>query len=116
MMDDIGTQMKEELRRQAEVLQTAAQAEENFYEEIERRASEMPDFAKKDAVSEWNPQEVAFWLDSMELGQYGRTFHGEGIDGSMILNDIDTRMLLELGVKQIHVRKILREIDILRQV
>merc|ERR1712048_828676 len=84
---------------------------------MQQQAAANPDWAKPERALEWTPKEVAFWLDSIELAQYARKFDEEQLDGSILLNDCDKALLQhEMGIKPLHVGKILREVDKLREI
>ena len=109
-------EMSQQIVNLATNLSDAIAKEDQFYEEIEKRAREDNDFAKIENASNWSPQEVAWWLDSIDFGQHARKFHEDSVDGSILLNDIDQTVLThEFGIKPLHVKKILREIDKLRK-
>ena len=94
-----------------------AEEEEEYMNEMKREEEENPNWAKPERALSWTPKEVAFWLDSIELTQYARTFDEEQVDGSILLNDCDRAMLQgEMQIKALHVGKILREVDKLRRV
>ena len=85
--------------------------------EMEKKAETDPDWAKAERALEWTPKEVAFWLDTIEMSQYARKFDDEQLDGSILLNDCDKTLLsLEMGIKPLHVGKILREVNKLREI
>ena len=85
--------------------------------EMEEQAANNPEWAKPERALEWSPKEVAFWLDSIELNQYARKFDEEQVDGSILLNDCDNNLLRnDMGIKPLHVGKILREVDKLRKI
>jgi len=85
--------------------------------EMEKKAELDPDWAKAERALEWTPKEVAFWLDTIELSQYARKFDDEQLDGSILLNDCDKSLLsMEMGIKPLHVGKILREVNKLREI
>jgi len=93
-----------------------AEEEEEYIIDMQTQAEQDPNWAKPERAMQWSPKEVAFWLDSIELSQYARKFDEEAFDGSMLLNDCDKNMLSqEMGIKKLHVGKILREVDKLRK-
>jgi len=93
-----------------------AEEEEEYIADIQNQAEQDPNWAKPERAMKWSPKEVAFWLDSIELSQYARKFDEEACDGSMLLNDLDKVMLSQdMGIKNLHVGKILREVDKLRK-
>jgi len=114
-MQSMQREMQEHMASLASNMVDSVQVEAKFYEEMEKRADD-PSFANPDNAPEWSPAEVAFWLDSINFGQYSRRFHDDAIDGSILLNDVDRNMLQsEMGIKHLHVGKMLREIEKLRQ-
>ena len=93
-----------------------AEEEEEYIADIQQQADQDPNWAKPERALEWSPKEVAFWLDSIELQQYARVFDDDAVDGSILLNDCDKSLLSqEMGIKPLHVGKILREVDKLRK-
>merc|ERR1712228_663029 len=55
--------------------------------------------------------------DTIELSQYARKFDEDQLDGSILLNDCDKSLLsVEMGIKPLHVGKILREVNKLREI
>lgn len=56
-------------------------------------------------------KEVCHWLNKIHLDKYIGSFRNQIIDGSILLRDLDEAMLInELGIKRLHVKKVLREI------
>ena len=143
---ELQNEMQREMIKQIDEQKKKAADEENFYNEIERKINEDPNFGKtvmyrnvyiyvqyinillvyiyigiyfyivfQSRATEWNPQEVAWWLDSIEMGQYSRQFAEDQVDGEMLLNDCNRNLLTnDMNIKPLHVGKILREIDRLR--
>jgi len=112
---ELQNEMQREMIKQIDEQKKKAADEENFYNEIERKINEDPNFGKTSRATEWNPQEVAWWLDSIEMGQYSRQFAEDQVDGEMLLNDCNRNLLTnDMNIKPLHVGKILREIDRLR--
>lgn len=110
-------QMTQAFIEQGQVEVAHAEEEEEYMNEMKREEEENPNWAKPERALEWTPKEVAFWLDSIELTQYARAFDEEQVDGSILLNDCDRALLSgEMGIKALHVGKILREVDKLRKV
>jgi len=77
--------------------------------------SSNPDFGKLERADDWDVLEVCWWLSSIHLDKYLETFHSLTVDGSILLRDLDETVLLkEIGIKRLHVRKMMREIQKLR--
>jgi len=114
-MESMQREMEQHMVSLTSNIVDSVQVEAKFYEEMEKRADD-PSFANPDNAPQWSPAEVAFWLDSIDFGQYSRRFHDDAIDGSILLNDVDRQMLQgEMGIKRLHIGKMLREIEKLRQ-
>ncbi|KAK3246401.1 hypothetical protein CYMTET_44061 [Cymbomonas tetramitiformis] len=67
-------------------------------------------------VSDWSPEEVATWLSDIGLGQYSEAFRSIALDGDMLINYVDERVLIEdfdMDLR-IHRNIILHQIDMLR--
>merc|ERR1719242_835880 len=65
---------------------------------------------------EWTDEEVSDWLKQSGLKKYAKQFGKEGIDGKVLLVDLNkTNLKRDLGVKSVHVDKIMRGIQELRQ-
>lgn len=95
--------------------QTRLNDEAAFLDEIQDEAEENEDFAKPERADEWTVKEVCFWLNKIHLDKYIKGFRDQIIDGSILLRDLDEKMLLnELGIKRLHVKKVLREITKLK--
>ncbi|XP_045624298.2 diacylglycerol kinase delta isoform X2 [Procambarus clarkii] len=57
-------------------------------------------------VREWGPEEVAVWLDTLQLTEYQESFIRHDIRGSELLN-LERRDLKELGITKIgHIKRI----------
>merc|ERR1712045_993362 len=64
----------------------------------------------------WKPHEVCHWLEKGGFVSYIKSFFDNGIDGEILLNDLNPIILHEdLKVKRFHTGKMLREIQILRK-
>eukprot|EP01083_Nonionella_stella_P298928 1014451_1 len=114
---NLETQMTQALFKQGVAEMNKAEEEEEYFVSMEREAANNPDWAKPERALEWTPKEVAFWLDTIELSQYARKFDAEQLDGSILLNDCDKTLLqMDMGIKPLHVGKILREVDKLRKI
>lgn len=95
--------------------QTRLNDEATFLDEIQDEAEENEDFAKEERADEWTVKEVCFWLNKIHLDKYIKGFRDQIIDGSILLRDLDEVMLInELGIKKLHVKKLLREITKLK--
>ncbi|SMQ49929.1 unnamed protein product [Zymoseptoria tritici ST99CH_1A5] len=69
----------------------------------------------RDSVMEWDEGRVVEWLRSFNCGQYAETFRKNNINGQILLEMNDER-LMEIGIKKIGPKKLLRRrIDILRK-
>jgi mitogen-activated protein kinase kinase kinase len=69
----------------------------------------------KDSVMEWDEARVSEWLRSFNCGQYVETFRKHNINGQILLELNDER-LVEIGIKKIGPKKLLRRrIDMLRK-
>merc|ERR1712157_652086 len=90
--------------------------EEKLMNELEKQQEENDNFGAIENAENWNHFEVAHWLDSeVKLQEYMVAFIKEGIDGSILLSDLGNDYLtMELGVKRVHVQKIMRAIVELR--
>jgi len=65
--------------------------------------------------AQWDVQQVAKWLDQIELGMYKTQFVENSVDGSILLFDVNQELLIsELSVKELHAGKLMREIDRLK--
>merc|ERR1712176_1422637 len=77
--------------------------------------SELEDEEAVDDPFEWTDDEVSGWLKSIGLKKYAKQFGKEGIDGKVLLVDLNkTNLKRDLGVKSVHVDKIMRGIQELR--
>jgi len=86
-----------------------------FLDEMQYEAENNKDFGKVENAEEWSVKEVCYWLTTIHLDKYIKSFHDQIIDGSILLRDLDDSMLInELGIKRLHVKKILREINKLK--
>jgi len=66
--------------------------------------------------TKWSVSDVLKWLQRKGLHQYNDAFRSNSIDGMMLVNDIDTEMLIgDLKVKKLHIPKFERELAKLRQ-
>lgn len=76
---------------------------------------EIADEQAIDDPFEWSEEEVADWLKQEGLKKYAKQFKKEGIDGRVLLIDLNkTNLKRDLGVKSVHVDKIMRGIQELR--
>eukprot|EP01084_Bolivina_argentea_P294549 506842_1 len=85
-----------------------------LYNEFEEKKD--PDFGKIENCEKWTRFEVAMWVqNTLRLNQYTRKFVEYGIDGVSLLNDVNRdNLMMNLGVKRVHVEKLLREIRVLK--
>merc|ERR1712032_1169276 len=73
-------------------------------------------FGATNRAFKWKPHEVCLWLDKQGFVSYIKSFFDNGIDGEILLNDLNPTILHEdLQVKRFHTGKMLREIQILRK-
>mmetsp|Transcript_25903 Transcript_25903/g.22643 ORF Transcript_25903/g.22643 Transcript_25903/m.22643 type:complete len:1251 (-) Transcript_25903:273-4025(-) len=76
---------------------------------------EVADEQAVDDPFEWSEEEVADWLKQEGLKKYAKQFKKEGIDGRVLLIDLNkTNLKRDLGVKSVHVDKLMRGIQELR--
>jgi len=67
-------------------------------------------------IAKWSVDEVQSWLARTNLKMYCTQFLNQGIDGGILLNDINEENLRsDLGVASLHVSKFMREICKLRE-
>merc|ERR1712096_154946 len=72
------------------------------------------DRAEPPAMS-WDCEQVGAWLVTVALEQYAESFRGNGVDGPTLLNDVnEEEAKTDLGLKGLHAKKLLREINKLR--
>ena len=96
--------------------QTRLEKQAHFLDEIEREAAQNKNFGKLENADDWSNLEVCHWLTTIHLEKYIQSFADQIIDGSILIRDLDESILIqELGVKRIHVKKIMREIAKLRE-
>ncbi len=89
---------------------------QEWEEELERRA-QSPDFCNHENIKLWDEYEVAFWISTIGCDYSMHRFFYSQIDGSMLLFDMTPETLAnDLGIKPLHVRKVLRAIAELRKV
>jgi len=70
---------------------------------------------KEDPIK-WNVEQVISWLKKNNLAVYAQNFRENGVDGQMLLNDVNADNLDDLKIKSLHKSKMLRLIDGLRPV
>merc|ERR1711897_94 len=76
---------------------------------------ELEDEEAIDDPFEWTDDEVSDWLKQEGLKKYSKQFKKEGIDGRVLLVDLNkTNLKRDLGVKSVHVDKLMRGIQELR--
>ena len=90
--------------------------EEKLYAEMEKQQEDQDNFGEIENAENWNRYEVAYWMESeVKLSEYMVAFMKAHVDGSILLSDLGSDYLcLELGVKRVHVQKIMRAIVELR--
>merc|ERR1712154_396469 len=90
--------------------------EADFLDEMEEEAmANGATWGKEENAEDWTVKEVCYWLNRIHLDKYMKAFRDQIIDGSILLRDLDDKMLInELGIKRLHVKKILREIKKLK--
>merc|ERR1712032_1243542 len=90
--------------------------EEKLYKEMEKLEEENTDFGSIENAENWNRFEVAHWIDTeVKLSEYMTSFMKAHVDGSILLSDLGRDFLvMELGVKRVHIEKIMRAIVELR--
>ena len=90
--------------------------EEALYKELEQAEDQQQDFGNTQNAQNWNRFEVAHWIDvEVKLNEYMTSFMKAHVDGSILLNDLGRDYLvMELGVKRVHIEKIMRAITELR--
>eukprot|EP01083_Nonionella_stella_P219736 786814_1 len=91
------------------------EADAQFLNEIEDEAADNDEFGKPENAENWSVKEVCYWLNNIHLDKYIQPFKSQIIDGSILLRDLDQQMLVnELAVKRLHVKKLIREINKLK--
>lgn len=65
---------------------------------------------KEDPIK-WNVEQVVNWLKKNNLAVYAQNFRENGVDGQMLLNDVNADNLDDLKIKSLHKSKMLRLID-----
>ncbi|ETO27862.1 hypothetical protein RFI_09269 [Reticulomyxa filosa] len=114
--DGLQKEMEAELKKQASALKLSLLKEKQYLQEIEEMANTKEDFLVPEKALNWTPEEVALWLDEMGMAKYGQHVVEDGVDGSILLNDVTKQVLLnDICVNPLHVGKILRAIDKLRK-
>merc|ERR1719203_1257434 len=90
--------------------------EADFLDEMEEEAmANGASFGNAQRAEDWSVKEVCYWLNRIHLDKYMKSFRDQIIDGSILLRDLDQMMLEnELGIKRLHVKKIMREINKLK--
>eukprot|EP01083_Nonionella_stella_P282666 961878_1 len=85
--------------------------------ELNTYLEEIEDENAIDDPFEWSEEEVSDWLKSISLKKYSKQFKKEGIDGKVLLVDLNkTNLKRDLGVKSVHVDKLMRSIQELRNI
>eukprot|EP01083_Nonionella_stella_P296644 1007693_1 len=112
--------MEREMRKQMNEMtnneMVILKEEEKLYQDLEKEEEEKTDFGIIENAMEWNRFEVGHWIDvEVKLNEYMTNFMKAHVDGSILLSDLGENYLVsELGVKRVHVAKILRAIVELR--
>ena len=87
-------------------------------EDVDEQMLDLDEFEDEHAIDdpfEWTDDEVSDWLKQSGLKKYSKQFGKEGIDGKVLLVDLNkTNLKRDLGVKSVHVDKIMRGIQELR--
>merc|ERR1712178_621350 len=65
-------------------------------------------YAEENWAWKWSSEKVASWLDESELGMYKEAFKKEGVDGEGLLDLDEECCKTDLGVKSMHLKKLLR--------
>lgn len=67
-------------------------------------------------IAKWSVNDVQSWLRKKNLDMYSHQFMNQGVDGGILLNDINEEHLRrDLRVSGLHVSKFMREITALRE-
>eukprot|EP01084_Bolivina_argentea_P083349 150907_1 len=66
-------------------------------------------------ISNWDFYSVAHWLNKNDYNYCMKTFFDNKIDGNILLYDINTNMLSKLGVKTMHLNKLMRDLNKLKR-
>eukprot|EP01083_Nonionella_stella_P019633 54533_1 len=92
--------------------------DEDDLDSLEDEAMFVEEIEDENAVDdpfEWSEDEVADWLKQCGLKKYSKQFAKEGIDGRVLLVDLNkTNLKRDLSVKSVHVDKLMRGIVELR--
>eukprot|EP01084_Bolivina_argentea_P033191 61427_1 len=108
-------EMREAMMQMANQEVQAVQQEEKLYDKLEEQEQKDPNFGKTENCENWTTFEVAAWLETVKLNEYMTAFMQIGVDGSSLLYDLDRHsMMTELGVKRVHIEKLIRAIRELR--
>ncbi|ETO21518.1 viral A-type inclusion protein [Reticulomyxa filosa] len=84
-------------------------------QKVKNMADSDPHFATPANVLEWTQDEVCFWLYQMQVEVYIPQFLKMGIDGNILVGDVNEKWLKEdLAVSKLHITKILRELEKLK--
>ena len=107
--------MSEAMRSMVASYQKQIHSESSFLDEIQQKAEDDTDFANEQRADDWSVKEVCYWLSQIHLDKYIKSFRSQIIDGSILLRDLNQSILQsDLGVKRLHVNKMMREIKKLR--
>eukprot|EP00485_Elphidium_margaritaceum_P001634 CAMPEP_0202688804 /NCGR_PEP_ID=MMETSP1385-20130828/4227_1 /ASSEMBLY_ACC=CAM_ASM_000861 /TAXON_ID=933848 /ORGANISM="Elphidium margaritaceum" /LENGTH=1128 /DNA_ID=CAMNT_0049343849 /DNA_START=77 /DNA_END=3463 /DNA_ORIENTATION=+ len=89
---------------------TADEVEQQILQEME----ENMEFGLAKNVLYWSPAEVCQWLKGLQFTPYVTMFYSAQIFGDVLLQDIGQRMLKKFNVTSMHIPKLLRCIEQLR--
>ena len=107
--------MSEAMKAMVTSYQKRLSADTAFLDELQLDAANDSNFANPKRADHWTVKEVCFWLSQIHLDKYITAFRDQIIDGSILVRDLNESMLLnDLGVKRLHVNKLMREIKKLR--
>ncbi|ETO24298.1 hypothetical protein RFI_12857 [Reticulomyxa filosa] len=115
---------KEAEKPNAEEEQKQAHLDDDFdvneiVQKVKNMADQDPQFASPVSffvfVFLLGENEVCFWLYQMQVEMYIPRFLKMGIDGNILIGDVNEKWLKEdLGIAKLHITKILRELERLR--
>ncbi|ETO20673.1 RNA-binding protein, partial [Reticulomyxa filosa] len=88
-----------------------------WWKSLSRKAQENDQFAQESNAAHWTMEEVAYWLKSVNLEEYAPQFIQGNVNGEMLLKDLDIDMMTQhLKIKELHCKRLLRDIEKLRTV
>jgi len=110
-MEELQREMEQAMTGMVVEMKEKLTEEQQFQQEVDKRMDENPEALASENAMNWTKYEVAVWLSQMQMERYVRYFADEGVDGSMLLEDMNQNMLeTNLAVRTIHAKKIMREI------